>query len=175
MGKKNARTKKKTFKGKVEKGETYEQELSVTIDTAGVLRKKDELFQAVSKRAALKEEIAPTQNQIGQLTKKVEQLRKDIESKTEVQMVKCREELNWAKRIIQVRRLDTNKLVPELEQDMTDDDRNVELPLPDKGLSSKKGKTTHAEAQAAQSEAEGKDWADSIPPVEHETADEATA
>ena len=156
---KNGTTKKATkksakkFKGDVEIRDVYEQELTRPVDNALALKKQARIVEALTEKVRLKEEIRPAQNEIANRTKEVERLRKEIKDRSETVFVKCREEYNYKARKIQIRRMDTKKLVKELEEDMTDEDRQLGIDdVTDKKAKAeqKAGEKAHEEAMAGE-------------------------
>lgn len=123
---KKAKGKKKS-NGQIERGGIIKRELACPIDDKIADRKKDRILVCLNERVRLKEEIRPTQVTIKSLGDEVERLRKDIASRSEMREVKCREEFDYAHRVVRVRRLDTDQLVPDLERTMEAEDRMDDL------------------------------------------------
>ena len=140
MGKKNAKKKSNGKKSDIEVGDKHEIELTRPISAAEAAEKKEAIYASVAERAKLKEKIRPDQMKISEASKRIEKLRKEIQSKEEVCFVQVQEEFDYKRRVVRTRRLDTDKLVPSLERTMEFDERQESLPLPGSKTSSRKGK-----------------------------------
>ena len=120
----------KKSKGKaedVQRGGRFPKLLPVEIDSAAARKKESEIRELLTANVDLKEKAKPFNDKRKQNTERIDKLRQEVESLTEEREVQCREEYDFKHRVVKTRRLDTNKLVPELERTMQDGDRQENL------------------------------------------------
>lgn len=132
---------KKGKKGKNEEsGGRVKKLLPVQIDERAKRAKEAEIRELLTANTDLKEKAKPFNDKRKQNTEKIEKLRGEAESLTEEREVTCEVIYDFAHRVKKFRRLDTKKLVPELEETMQDGDREENL------FTDRKGKPRKAKA-----------------------------
>lgn len=134
-----------------EKGGRVKKLLPVQIDEKAKRAKEAEIRELLTANVELKEKAKPFNDKRKQNTERIDKLRKEAESLTEEREVMCEVIYDFAHRAKKFRRLDTKKLVPELEETMQDEDRAEDLFTDRKGKA-RKAKTPRAgtiEEQAA--------------------------
>lgn len=118
---------KKKSKNEESSGGKVKHMLPVQIDEKAKHAKEAEIRGLLTANVLLKEEAKPFNDKRKQNTERIDKLRSEAESLTEEREVKCAVIYDFAHRLVKFKRLDTNKLVPELERTMSDDERQEDL------------------------------------------------